>query len=101
MMEKLTQASITQLRSYAQQGLRITWLAPGAEKAKTLWGGLGNRAGLHSFAYELLAEKWEKSGERFMKKLDKVEGGTVQVLEFRNITRDRGRWLPARNIRLS
>jgi hypothetical protein len=64
---------------------------------KTVWQGLGNRAGLHSFANDVLWEKWTKSGARFEKKLDKVKAGSrVEIQRFANETRDRGRWVVAK-----
>lgn len=71
-------------------------------KPKTIWGGLGNRSGLHSFADTLIREKWEKSGERFKKKLDKIlkPGEKFEIQTFRNVTRDRGRWMKERSFTL-
>lgn len=61
---------------------------------KTVWQGLGNRAGLHLFVNDVLQEKWVKSGARFEKKLDKVKAGSrVEIQRFVNETRDRGRWV--------
>jgi hypothetical protein len=62
---------------------------------KTAWGGLGNPSGLHDFAGVLVADKWKKGAERLSSRV--VEGIAskqhVQVQTFRNITRDRGRWV--------
>lgn len=61
---------------------------------KTVWGGLGNRSGLHDYAQVAVNEKWEKSGARFEKKLRALpSGANVEIHSFRNITRDRGRWI--------
>jgi hypothetical protein len=87
---------INTLTDLAQDGYRITFTPAGETKAKTLWAGMGNRAGLHSFAYTLLREKWEKSGARFEKKLATITGGEITVHAFRNTTRDRGRWVAVR-----
>jgi len=72
-------------------------------KPKTIWAGLGNRSGLHSYAYTLISEKWKKSSARFIKKLDKIvqTGMKFQIQEFRNINRDRGRWVPTQTIVVS
>jgi len=80
----------------AKEGDRVVHVVE--PKPKTIWGGLGNRSGLHSFAYTLIREKWEKSGERFEKKLEKIvqPGETFQIHQFRNTNRDRGRWVPVR-----
>ena len=66
-----------------------------------LWRGLGNRAGLHSFASELLAERWAKGEKRLRRKLERLPAGSVvEVRTFRNHTRDRGRWVTVRTITL-
>ena len=67
--------------------------------AKRFGGGLGNRSGLHSYADTVLREKFEKSGPRFEKKLATLKG-KVTVFDFRNIDRDRGRWLEVNEIKL-
>lgn len=60
---------------------------------KVIWAGLGNRSGLHDFQHTLMREKWEKSGERFMKKVRALPADTkIEFLTFVNINRDRGRW---------
>jgi len=82
----MTDETVELLVGAAQDGLRVTC------DGKTLWAGLGNRAGLHDYAYTLLAERWKKSGERFVKKLRAIAGGVVEVYEFKNTSRDRGRW---------
>jgi|TARA_R110000803_G_scaffold91017_1_gene158409 hypothetical protein len=65
---------------------------------KVVWSGLGNRAGLHSYAKTLLTEKWEKSGPRFTRKIEALEEGVgVSVYRYSNITRSRGKWILARN----
>ena len=94
----MDQKQLSKLIARAKDGFRITFLAEGCEKAKTLWAGLGNRSGLHSFAYTLLSEKYAKSGERFEKKLASLGAGKVTVHAFRNVTRDRGRWSPVAHI---
>lgn len=61
---------------------------------KTIWAGLGSRAGLHSYQHEVIKEKWTKSGANFIKKLDKIKAGSkIEVQTFANQTRDRGRWV--------
>jgi hypothetical protein len=64
-------------------------------KPKTIWGGLGNRSGLHSYADKLIRDKWEKSSARFIKKLDKLlqPYAKFQIQQFQNINRDRGKWV--------
>ena len=49
------------LENSACDGERITW-TPAGEKPKTIWPGLGNRAGLYEGLIPLLQDKWEKSG---------------------------------------
>ncbi len=80
------------IERHASQGQRIFFTPAGEEKRKRIWAGLGNRAGLHSFQYELLSEKWQKSGKRFMAKVDKLGPGEITIQQFVNTTRDRGRW---------
>jgi N-dimethylarginine dimethylaminohydrolase len=62
---------------------------------KNVWMGLGNRSGLHDFQWTLIREKYEKSGARFEKKLDAllIDGAKVEIHTFRNIDRNRGRWI--------
>jgi hypothetical protein len=61
---------------------------------KVIWKGLGNRAGLHSFAQTMLDEAWRKSAKKFLSRIDALgTGDTVEIQTFRNITRDRGRWI--------
>jgi hypothetical protein len=81
--------------SHAEYGGRVLEVVTESEKPKTLWAGLGNRAGLHSYADVIMQEKWEKSGERFKRKIDKNmhEGTVLQLQTFQNTTRDRGRWV--------
>jgi len=61
-------------------------------EGKTVWGGVGNPSGLGSYFQTIAEEKWAKSGARFEKKLLKLTG-EVEVFEYRNVTRDRGRWV--------
>lgn len=89
-------AALAALGRAARDGDRIVAVGPGG--ATTLWGGLGNRAGLHDHAYTVTEEKWAKSGPRFQKKLDQLfaPGLRVEVRIFAHLTRDRGRWKTAR-----
>jgi hypothetical protein len=76
----------------ARDGDKVTVTVNGVEK--TIWSGLGNRAGLHEFANELCYEKWIKSGERFLKKLASLkEGAKITAYTYRAISRERGRWI--------
>lgn len=78
---------IAQAGHWAKMGNRVV------VNDKTWWGGLGNPSGLHSFAQELTEAKWEKSGSRFVKKLTTLKPGDVVTFQqYRNVTRDRGRW---------
>jgi hypothetical protein len=93
--------AITKLTQSAHVGCRLAWTPDGADKPKILWKGMGNRAGLHDFARVLLDKAWDKSGERLVKKLAVLPKGTVvTVLEFHNIDRDRGRWVPIHTVTL-
>lgn len=93
--------ALQRLATLAEDGDRLTYQPEGAEKPKTLWAGLGNRAGLHSFQFTLLREKWQKSGARMLKRLGNLPEGTViNVLAFHNIDRDRGRWVKVMEVTL-
>lgn len=82
-----TSAVIQLIVDWARDGERVKI------DGKTVWAGLGNRSGLHSYANTLLREKWEKSGARFQKKIEALPAGTkVELYRFRNINRDRGTW---------
>ena len=75
---------------WAEDGNRVTIAG------KNVWAGLGNRSGLHSYADELTQEKWAKSGDRFMKKIEKLPAGTeVELKRYKNKNRDRGNWVTA------
>lgn len=72
----------------AKEGDRVTI------DGKTAWGGLGNRSGLYDYANIAISEKWEKSKERFVKKLLSLPPGTlIEVKIFYNIDRNRGNWV--------
>lgn len=60
---------------------------------KTIWAGLGNRSGLHSYLPIAIANKWKQSAETFLFKLFYAEAGSgIDIQMFRNQTRDRGFW---------
>jgi hypothetical protein len=89
-MSEARKAVIGDIIGCAKAGERIV----GYDDGKVWWAGLGNRSGLHSFADTLLDQKWAKSGARFTKRIEALPAGTrVIVQDFRNITRDRGRWV--------
>lgn len=91
-----------EVEDYARDGYRIQFSSRVGE-IKTLWSGLGNRSGLHSFVYTLLSEKWEKSGARMLKRLKKLDPGTtiIMILTYKNKTRDRGSWHVIRRVSLT
>ena len=75
---------------WAEEGNRVT------VAGKNIWPGLGNRSGLHSYGDDLVSKKWAKSGDRFAKKIDELPPGTeVELKRFKNINRDRGKWVTA------
>ncbi len=79
-----------EILQWAEEGNRVT------VAGKNIWPGLGNRSGLHSYADEAIREKWLKSGDRFAKKIDNLPAGTeVELKRFKNINRDRGKWVTA------
>jgi hypothetical protein len=62
--------------------------------ARTAYGGLANRSGLHQCVDTALAERWQRSGALFLKKLEHLEPGDhVQIFEFQNTIRGMGRWV--------
>ena len=66
---------------------------------KTIWGGMGNRSGLYDYAGEVMSEKWKKSGPLFTKRVQALKAGDkVEVYQFRNVTRDRGKWVKLRTM---
>lgn len=83
----LTEQEKIQLSGNAKFGDRIVIAG------KQVWAGLGNRAGLHSYAEVVLKERWEKSSKLFLKRLDEYTEGRIEIYRFQNITRDRGRWI--------
>lgn len=91
---------IKRFPNIARTGDRIIHIK--GTKPSTLWAGLGNRSGLHDFAFTLIREKWEESGERFTKKLDKIvkPGEEFQIQQFSNINRDRGKWVTIQTIQV-
>ncbi len=81
---------VQEILQWAEEGNRVT------VAGKNIWPGLGNRSGLHSYADDMIREKWYKSGERFAKKLEKLPVGTeVELKRYKNISRDRGKWVTA------
>jgi len=85
------------LENLARDGYRMRIQTGG--KDTNLWAGLGNRSGLHGFASTLLLGKWDKSGERMLKKASKLAPGTqIVVYDFRNVNRDRGNWAKVKTL---
>lgn len=90
---------VAALLSAARDGDRLVERCTKGQKDRVLWPGLGNRAGLHGFASELLREKYEKGAARLRRKLEALPASAeVVVLQFRATTRDRGAWKAIRTI---
>ena len=88
--EALGNDPVQQILQWAEEGGRVT------VAGKNIWPGLGNTSGLHSYGDELISKKWAKSGDRFAKKVESLPPGTeVELKRFKNINRDRGRWVTA------
>lgn len=88
------------LASFAKEGDRLV-LRAGEQvgKGTVLWAGLGNRSGLHDYAETVVSNKWDKSGKGLVKKLlDLPSDAVVDVMTFRNKTRDRGSWVAIRKV---
>ena len=79
-----------EILDWAEEGNRVT------VAGKNIWAGLGNRAGLHSYADEVINDKWYKSGERFTKKVMNLPAGTeVELKRFQSSSRGKGNWVTA------
>lgn len=85
---QFSQSTIDSVCDEARYGNRIL------VNGKTIWGGLGDRTSLYSFANELTSEKWEKSGEKFKKKLMSLDKyrDMIEVQSYFNTGRFKGRW---------
>lgn len=83
------------LIAYARDfGYRVIVKGDALKKDKTIWAGLGNRSGLHSYIPIAISERWNKSHKLFLKRIAEMPAGTVvEVHTFVNINRDRGRWI--------
>jgi hypothetical protein len=76
----------------ASRGARVIAVVNG--KRRTLWQGTGNLSGLHDYADTLLKETYDKGADRLSKKLETLPVGTpIELYDYRNITRDRGKWV--------
>jgi hypothetical protein len=61
---------------------------------------VGNPSGLYDFQYQLIREKFKKSGARLAKKLNTIKKGDTIIIErYKNITRDRGKWVPDQKLK--
>ena len=79
-----------EILDWAEEGNRVTI------NGKNVWAGLGSRAGLHSYASEVISDKWHKSGDRFTKKIMNLPAGTeVELKRFKSSSRGRGNWITA------
>lgn len=85
-MKKLTQVELATVLDWAKSGNRVV------ADDKVVWKGLGNRSGLHAFQWEYISETWKAAGKRFENKIKKLEFNEIQLQQFHNINRDRGRW---------
>lgn len=83
----------------AENGDRLTLVAP---TTRRLWAGLGNRAGLHSYMFTILHERFVRGRDRLARVLDSLpDGARVEIHRFRNTSRDRGRWCRVRTVVLA
>jgi|TARA_R110001583_G_scaffold5598_5_gene30048 hypothetical protein len=79
-----------EILDWAEEGNRVTIAG------KNIWVGLGSRSGLHSYADEVIGDKWSKSGDRFTKKVMNLPAGTeVELKRFQSSSRGRGNWVTA------
>jgi hypothetical protein len=87
----------TNMVAQAKAGNRIVFEPEDGSKSKTLWAGLSDRRGLHDYADTVLSEKWDKSGERFLKKADGLGPGRIAIYDKRgNYGRSAGKWVENR-----
>lgn len=87
---KITPRMWSELQSYAEDGDRIV------VDGKTIFKGFGNRSGLHSYLATALSEVFTKSWPNTKKKLELGNFSKIEIHTFRNIDRDRGRWVVER-----
>ena len=81
---------VSEILQWAEEGGRVR------VAGKNIWPGMGNRSGLHSYADEMIRKKWDKSGDRFTKKVEALPAGTeVELQRYKNISRDRGKFVTA------
>jgi hypothetical protein len=79
-----------EILQWAEEGERVT------VAGKNIWAGLGSRSGLHSYADEVVDDKWRKSGDRFTKKVMNLPAGTeVELKRFQSSSRGKGNWVTA------
>jgi hypothetical protein len=79
-----------EILDWAEEGNRVT------VTGKNIWAGLGSRSGLHSYAGEVISDKWHKSGDRFTKNIMNMPAGTeVELKRFQSSSRGRGNWVIA------
>jgi len=79
-----------EILDWAEEGNRVT------VAGKNIWTGLGSRSGLHSYADEVIDDKWRKSGDRFTKKVMNMPAGTeVELKRFQSSSRGKGNWVIA------
>ena len=85
-----------EILQWAEEGNRVT------VAGKNIWPGLGNRSGLHSYADELIHDKWEKSSLRFRKNIEKLPPGTeVELKRYQGTSRGKGKWVLARVVTIA
>ena len=86
---------VTEILQWAEEGGRVR------VAGKNIWPGMGNRSGLHSAADRMIQQKWAKSGDRFTKKVEALPAGTeVELQRYKNINRDRGKWITAGTVKI-
>lgn len=90
---------MSEMRMSALSNEKVTILIKGEQKEKTLWAGIGNTSGLHSFAQTLINEKWDKQQGKIENKLKGlIEGDKLIFYSEEYITRDRRKYEKYRQI---
>ena len=81
---------IRTILNYAQRGSRIIAFPVDGKETK-IYSGVGNQSGLYSYAATERERKYLNNKTRILNRLKNFKGFIV-IQDYRNITRDRGRW---------
>ena len=70
------------------------------DKEVVLYKSIGNTSGLYSYVDTWMKEKWQRSGQRFSKRIAEhlAAGDRIVIYRYQNINRDRGGWKKSTSI---